>query len=169
MRSFSVVSFPRKRESRAPARAAKSGCPLVRISARISAWCPFRHGRAPPGHPRSSVSGQSEAFRWLDDVDDRDEPGHEGSAVVILAPMRWSGRDTRLASVRGRRSEIRLFRAEKRLQALYISQNFLNPSPRLRAGASAEIDRFRAVRPAPACNYIKISLCDYVAEESRRE
>ena len=30
MRSFNVVSFPRKRESRAPARAAKSGCPLSR-------------------------------------------------------------------------------------------------------------------------------------------
>ena len=30
MRSFNVVSFPRKRESRAPARAAKSGCPLTR-------------------------------------------------------------------------------------------------------------------------------------------
>ena len=30
MRSFKVVSFPRKRESRAPVRAAKSGCPLSR-------------------------------------------------------------------------------------------------------------------------------------------
>ena len=40
---------------------------------------PLRHGRARPGHPRGAVSGQSQNFRALDDVDDRDKPGHDGS------------------------------------------------------------------------------------------
>jgi hypothetical protein len=47
---------------------------------------PSRHGRARPGHPRGAVSGRSEASLRLDDVDDRDKPGNDGSAVVILAP-----------------------------------------------------------------------------------
>jgi hypothetical protein len=41
-----------------------------------------------------------------------------------------------------------------------------------RAGAPEPplaIDRSSAAGSAPACNNIKISLCDYVAEESRRE
>ena len=46
---------------------------------------PIRHGRARPGHPRGAVPGHSESFRQLDDVDDREKPGHDGSAVVILA------------------------------------------------------------------------------------
>ena len=41
MMSFSVLSFPRKRESRAPARAAKSGCPLSRASTDVSVIPPF--------------------------------------------------------------------------------------------------------------------------------
>ena len=45
---FDVVSFPRKRESRAPARAAKSGCPLSRHDTDVSEQCPHfeRLGRA---------------------------------------------------------------------------------------------------------------------------
>jgi hypothetical protein len=39
--------------------------------------------RARPGHPRGPGPGQSESFRRLDDVDDRDKPGHDVSAVVI--------------------------------------------------------------------------------------
>ena len=40
----------------------------------------LRHGRARPGHPRGSVSGQSKAFPSLHDVGDRDKPGHDGAA-----------------------------------------------------------------------------------------
>jgi len=43
--------------------------------------------QACPGHPRGAVSGRPEAYRQLDDVDDRDKPGHDGSAVAIPAPM----------------------------------------------------------------------------------
>jgi hypothetical protein len=46
---------------------------------------PIRRGRARPGHPRGALPGHSESFRRLDDVDDRNELGHDGSAVVILA------------------------------------------------------------------------------------
>ena len=42
----------------------------------------LRHGRARPGHPRGAVSGPSEAVRRLRDVDDRDEPGHDGAAMI---------------------------------------------------------------------------------------
>lgn len=37
-----------------------------------------------PGHPLGAVSGPSENFWKLDDVDDRDKP-NDGDAVVILA------------------------------------------------------------------------------------
>jgi cobaltochelatase CobN len=37
-----------------------------------------RHGRACPGHPRGSTTGQFETTLLLGDVDDRDEPGHDG-------------------------------------------------------------------------------------------
>jgi hypothetical protein len=47
-----------------------------------------------PDHPRGVVSGRSEAVRRVDDVaecacirpDDRDEPGHDDSAVAVLEP-----------------------------------------------------------------------------------
>jgi hypothetical protein len=47
----------------------------------------FRHGRARMGHPRGAVSGSQEAVARLDDVDDRDEPGHDDFAVATPAPI----------------------------------------------------------------------------------
>ena len=45
----------------------------------------FRHGRARPGHPRGSHSGRSEVFLRLNDVDDRDKPGHDDATAVRSA------------------------------------------------------------------------------------
>ena len=48
--------------------------------------------RCCPGHPRGAVSGQSQDFLTLDDVDDRDKPGHDGSGcgtrpMSVLYPI----------------------------------------------------------------------------------
>ena len=59
----------------------------------LRSHCPLRHGRARPGHPRGSASGRSEAFRRLDDVDDRDKPGHDGVWLLptpLGLPRRFS-------------------------------------------------------------------------------